>query len=126
IKCFRQYKVEDRFCSFLDGADRCDTALPNHRGGHISSWMQAIHCRRRGIELACKIEREHDLREFALGISPPAGITACEHNIIKIDWLLAERGDVHNAGGLANYDERQQQICEQKSGEIIDGEAQFV
>ena len=49
--------------------------------------------------------------------------TACEHNIVKIDRLLAERGDVHNTGGLADHDERQQQFCEQKSGEIIDSEA---
>ena len=88
--------------------------------------MQAIRRNRRGIELACEIEREHDLRELALGISPPAGITACEHNIVKIDRLLAERGDVHNSGGLADHDKRQQKFCEQKSGEIIDGEAQFV
>jgi hypothetical protein len=51
--------------------------------------MQAIRRNRRGIELACEIERQHDLRELALGIGPPAGITGCEHNIIKIDRLLA-------------------------------------
>jgi hypothetical protein len=27
IERFRQNKVEDRFCSFFDGADRCDPAL---------------------------------------------------------------------------------------------------
>ena len=76
IEFFRDGEVDDRFCPFVDGADRSNAALPHHRCCHISCRMQAIRRDPRWIEFARKIEREHDLREFALGIGPPR---PCSH-----------------------------------------------
>jgi hypothetical protein len=40
--------------------------------------------------------------------------------------MLAERGDAHNAVGLIEHHNRQQQPHEQESGKVIDGEAQLI
>jgi hypothetical protein len=40
--------------------------------------------------------------------------------------MLAERRDVHNAGGLIEHHNRQQQPREQEPGKVIDGEAQLI
>src|SRR5262249_20237791 len=49
-----------------DGADRRDAALPHHGRGHVGRGMQTVRRHCLGIELACEIERKHDLGELAL------------------------------------------------------------
>src|SRR5262245_59450896 len=88
--------------------------------------MQAVRRRCLGIELACEIERKHDLGELALSIGARAAISARQHDIIEVDRVLAERKDVQDAGRLAEHHEGQQNSCEQESGEIVDSKAQFV
>src|SRR5215471_18097900 len=66
IELVRHREVENRLRSFLDGADRRDAALAHHGRGHVGRGMQTVRRRRRGIELACEIERKHDLGELAL------------------------------------------------------------
>src|SRR4029077_11201791 len=88
--------------------------------------MQAVRRRCRGLELACEIERKHDLGELALSIGARAAVTAREHDIIEVDRVLAERRDVHDARRLAAYQKGQQDPGEQESGEVVDGKAQLV
>jgi hypothetical protein len=40
--------------------------------------------------------------------------------------VLAERSDVHDARGLAEHQQRQQNPGEQESGEVVDGKAQLM
>ena len=61
-----------------------------------------------------------------MSIGPPAGIAVGQHDIIKIERMLAERGDVHNAGLPVEHHNREQQPREQEPGKIIDGEAQLI
>jgi hypothetical protein len=70
--------------------------------------MQAVRRHYLGIQLACEIERKHDLGELALSIGARAAVTARQHDIIEVDRVLAERRDVHDAGRLAEHQKGQQ------------------
>src|SRR5262245_28316152 len=89
-------EVENRLRSFLDGADGRDAALAHHGRGHVGRGMQAVRRHCRGIELACEIERKHDLGELALSIGARAAVTARQHAINEVDRVLAERRGVHD------------------------------
>ena len=89
IEFFRDGEVDDRFCPFVDGADRSNPTLPHHCCCHVSRWMQAVRRDRRWTEFARKIEREHDLSELALGVGPPASVATRQHDVVKIDRMLA-------------------------------------
>src|SRR5260221_14683552 len=124
IEFFRQSKIKDRFGSFLDGANRCNPALPHHCCRHISSRMQAICRNCRWIEFAREIEREHDLGKLALGIGQPAAVARAQHRMIKVDRMLAKRGDGHTSRGCADYHESEQMTCEWETDGVIDAKAQ--
>src|SRR5258708_37050912 len=88
--------------------------------------MQVVRRNWRGLELACDIERNHDLGEFALSIRARAAVTGREHDIIEVDRVLAERRDVHDARRLAEHQKRQQSPGEEESGEEVDAKATLV
>jgi len=73
IEFFREGQLDDRFFSFVDGADRSSPTLSHHCCCHVSRWIQAVRRDLRWIEFARKIEREHDVRELALGAWPLSG-----------------------------------------------------
>src|SRR5258707_3546695 len=108
VELVRHGKVQNCFRSLADGADRRDAALPHHGRRHVGSRMQAVRRYWLGIELACEVERKHDLGELALGIGARAAVTARQHEIIEVNRVLAQRRDVHDAGRLAEHHEGQQ------------------
>src|ERR1700754_1211592 len=77
-------------------------------------------------ELIGEIDGEHDLRQLALRVGAGAVVAFGDHHIVEIDRVLAERGDVDDARGRARFQQGKQQMREQESGEVVDGEAQFV
>ena len=70
--------------------------------------MQTVCGDHRRIELACEVEREHDLGKLALGIRARAAVAASQHDVIEVDRVLAERRDIHDASWLAEHHQRQQ------------------
>ena len=77
-------------------------------------------------EFPGQIDREHDLRELALRIGAAAAVALRDHHVVEIDRVLAERSDVDDPRRRACPQQGQQQVGEQKAGEIVDGEAQLV
>jgi len=85
--------------------------------------MQRIDGDAAALELAREIDREQDLRKLALAVGALAAVATSEHDVGEVDSLLAERGDVDDAGRRASPDQRQQEIGEQEAGEIVHREA---
>ena len=54
------------------------------------------------------------------------GIAFGQHDVVEVERMLAERGDVDNARRRACLQQGKQQAREQKAGKVVDGEPQFV
>jgi hypothetical protein len=122
----RLRKLENRVGALFDAADRRDARLTHHGGVHIGRRMQRVDGDAGAGKLAREIEREQDLRELALAISARTAVAAREHHVVEVDHLLTERRHIDDAGRRTCFDQRQQQVREQKAGQIVHGENELM
>ncbi len=73
-----------------------------------------------------QVDRLHDLGELRLRVGADARVATRDHRVVEVDRVLAERGDVDDPCRGAAAQQRQQALGEQKAGEIVDRESQFV
>jgi hypothetical protein len=60
--------------------------------------MKTVDRDLRGGHPAGQFDAGHDLGELALAVGAGAGVVAFEHEVIEVDRVLADRGDVDDAG----------------------------
>jgi hypothetical protein len=103
----RGCKFEDGEGAFLHRAPR-RAKIAHHLGVHESCRMQRVDGDAATFELLCEVDREQDLRDFALAVGAYAAVFAREHNVAEIDCLLSERRNVDYASGRTLFQERQE------------------
>ena len=88
--------------------------------------MQRVDDDARTSQFLRQVDGEHDLRQLALAVSPPAAEAAHQHDVVEIERLLSGRADVDDTRRRAGLDQRQEQTRQQEPGEIVHRETQFV
>src|SRR5476649_2757059 len=77
-------------------------------------------------EFLRKVKGKQDLGEFTLAVCPRAAVMPGKHDIVKINCLLPGGRNINNATSGSRAKGGQQQAGQQKTCQVIDGEAQFI
>jgi hypothetical protein len=105
-------------------------ALAHHLGVEQRAGMQRVGGQRRRVAPRREIDRRHDHRQFRLAVGAPAGIAARQHDVGKVDRLLARRGEVDDARRPGRprrrLQRRAQQVLQQERRQVVDGKAHLV
>ncbi len=85
--------------------------------------MQAVDRDVRGGKPVGQLEGGHDLGEFALSVGARATVPVLDHEVVEVEGVLAEGGDVDDAGRGRSTQQGKQLEGQQESGQVVDGEA---
>jgi hypothetical protein len=95
-------------------------------GGHVGGRVQAVDRDFAAGNAAGQLKPGHDLGELALAVGPDPAVAAFEHEVAEIERVLADGGDVDDAGRRRRPQQREQLQGEQEPGEVVHGEPQLV
>src|SRR5437763_7444027 len=76
-------------------------------------------------QLGGEVVVEHDLREFAPLVGGRPVVRGLQARIVEVDRRLRGGGHVHDSGGCAFSQARQQSVCQVVAGEIVHRQPQF-